>query len=173
LKTLGSEIRREQQGDPKEIATIDRDAFGRSNEADLVNLRRASEYYLPQLSLVAVTDKMVVGYALFTSADLVGEDTRRVLSFALLAVSPRHQNQGIGSALVKAGLEIAEEMGEPLTIVLGEPEYYSRFGFVTAAAYGIKCPFPASEEAFQVKLFPHYQTSYIGTVVYPPAFDLV
>lgn len=163
-------IRCENVSDYQAIAEVNAQAFEQENEARLVKQIRHSDRYIPELSLVAELDGAVVGHILFSYIDLVGEETLQVLSLAPLAVRPQLQRQGIGSALVRAGLAMADGMGEALVIVLGHPQFYCRFGFQPSVCYGIKSPFPVPKDAFMVKLILHYQDRYRGKVVYPPAF---
>jgi putative acetyltransferase len=99
----------------------------------------------------------------------------RIASLAPLAVAPDRQKQGIGSALVRESLAIADERGEPLVVLQGAPAYYSRFGFEPASAFGIQMDLPswAPPEAAQVCRLVHYDASIRGRVVNPPAFDVV
>lgn len=125
------------------------------------------------MSLVAEVENFVVGHILFSYIDLVDEETLQVLGLAPLAVSPQFQRQGIGSALIKAGLEIAEAKEESIVIVLGHPHFYTRFGFQPSVVYEIESPFPVPEEFFMVKPLQNYQKQYKGKVIYPATFDEV
>ncbi len=164
-------IRPETLTDYPAIAQVNTLAFGQNNEAKLVERIRHSHRYIPELSLVAEIEGMVVGHILFSYIELAKEQTLQVLGLAPLAIRPEFQKQGIGSALIKAGLEIAETKKEAIVIVLGHPEFYTRFGFQTSVLYGIESPFPVPEEFFMVKPLQSYQERYQGKVVYPPAFD--
>ncbi|MDZ8185801.1 MAG: N-acetyltransferase [Nostoc sp. ChiSLP02] len=166
-------IRCENLLDYPAISQVNTLAFGQDNEAKLVERIRSSECYIPELSLVAEVEGIVVGHILFSYIDLANEQTLQVLGLAPLAVHPQFQKQGIGSALTKAGLEIAKANQEALVIVLGHPEFYARFGFQTSVIYGIESPFPVPEEFFMVKPLQSYQENYKGKVIYPPAFDEV
>ncbi|MUL37763.1 GNAT family N-acetyltransferase [Gloeocapsopsis dulcis] len=166
-------IRCENLLDASAIYNIHTQAFERENEAQLVKSIRHSERYIPQLSLVAEVDNTVVGHILFSYIDLVGEETLRILGLAPLAVVPQFQGEGIGSALIRIGLETADTMGESLVIVLGHPQFYSRFGFQPSVNYDIESPFPVPEDVFMVKPLANYQEKYQGKVVYPPAFQEV
>ena len=97
----------EQPEDYSAITDVNRLAFGQEDEAQLVARIRASDRYIPELALVAETDKIIVGHIPFIYIDLVGEETCQVLSFAPVCGLPKYQRQGIGSQLVKAGLEVA------------------------------------------------------------------
>jgi putative acetyltransferase len=67
-----------------------------------------------------------------------------------MLVRPEFQNQGIGSELVRRGLEACRRLGHRVVIVVGHPEYYPRFGFSPARAKGLELPFPAPDDAFLV-----------------------
>ena len=164
-------IRCETQSDYQAIAEVNLQAFGQENEARLVEAIRNSSRYIPELSLVADLNGVVVGHVLWSYIDLVGEETFQVLGLAPLAVLPQMQRQGIGSALVRAGLARAEAMGEAIAIVLGHSHFYSRFGFVPSVGYGIEASFQVPEDAFMVKPLKHNHDRYRGKVVYPPAFQ--
>ena len=148
-------------------------AFGRPNEARLVELIRASEHCVPELALVAEQEGAVVGHVMFSYVTLRGAQEYRVLSLAPAAVAPAWQRRGVGSAVIREGLQRAEARGEPLVIVEGHPAYYPRFGFERARPHGIEPPSPdIPDAAFMVSLLPNYDRRYRGQVVYPPAFDV-
>lgn len=167
------QVRPENPSDYPMITQINEQAFGRPNEARLIELIRDSQHYIPELALVADYQETIVGYILFSWIDLVGEKTYPVLGLAPLAVQPGFQKQGIGSQLVQAGLNQAETRGEAVVIVLGEPQFYSKFGFQPSINYQIQSPFPVPNQYFQVKPLKNYQKFYQGTVVYPPFFSQV
>jgi putative acetyltransferase len=83
-------------------------------------------------------DDTIVGHVLFTPV-VVESAGRRVLGMGLapIAVLPDRQRQGIGSQLVRRGLDILLERGCPFVVVVGHPEYYPRFGFERASARGL------------------------------------
>ena len=153
------------------------DAFGSAVEADLVEAIRASPEYRPALSLVATLDDEVVGHVMLSGARLRhGESTRPILMLSPLAVAPSHQRHGVGSALVRAAVALADEDGEPMVVLEGNPGYYGRLGFEPAVARGITLPLPdwAPPEAAQVMTLGAYDAAdptLHGTVEYPAAFD--
>lgn len=168
-------IRPEQPGDFDAIRQVVVAAFGSAAEGDLVDNIRASEHYIPQLSLVAEVDGEVVGHVMISGVHLVdGEHRRAAHSMAPVSVAPHAQRQGIGSALVRAALADADRMGIPLVLLEGSPRYYGRLGFEHSVQYGIHYDLPdwASAEAAQVYRLTSYDPSLTGHVEYPPAFDV-
>lgn len=139
-------IRLEIPPDAPAIRAVNEAAFGRPAEADLVT--RLWEAGRVCLSLVADIDGEIAGHILFSDVSVDGTDDARMVGLAPMAVLPGRQNQGIGSALVRRGLEDCREFGYRGIIVLGHPAYYPRFGFVPASRFGISCEFDAPDEAF-------------------------
>lgn len=136
---------------PVDAAGIDallRHAFGRDDEADLVQQLR--EDGLLTLGIVATDEEGgVVGYAAFSPVDVAGED-RQWVGLAPLAVEESLRRQGLAEKLVYEGLDALNEFGYAAVVVLGEPAYYGRFGFKTAAQFDLNCRWPGTEAAFQV-----------------------
>lgn len=167
-------IRPEKPQDFGAIDDVVTAAFGQPDEARLVRLLRDSDAYVPELTLVAEEHGEIVGHIMLSYAELTGGGPRRVLSLAPLAVRPGRQRDGIGIALTQKALELAEERGEPLVIVLGHPAYYPRFGFEPARQHGIEPPDPNfSDEAFMLVRLRAYDPNIRGTISYPAAFDQV
>jgi putative acetyltransferase len=163
-------IRPETPEDFDEIDVLVEAAFGQPDEAALVRRLRASDYYVPELTLVA-EDETLVGHVMLSYVDLEGS-SRRILSLAPLSVRPDRQNQGIGTALTHAVLDAADDRRAPIAVVLGHPTYYPRFGFESARALGIDPQDPAlPNEVWMAKRLAAYDPSLRGRVVYPPAFD--
>lgn len=151
-------------------------AFGSPAEAELVRRIRASGNYLPAASLVAAADEdRVIGHVMISYVGLRCPDGSlgRVASLSPLAVHPDHQRSGVGSALVHAAVAVADELGEPLVVLEGSPDYYGRLGFEYSVPLGIAIHLPdwAPAEAAQVRRLTNYDPSFTGTVEYPPAFD--
>jgi putative acetyltransferase len=144
--------------------------LGRSDEADLVDGLHADGAVL--LSLVAEVNNAILGHILF-SRMTVETVTELVSAVALapLAVLPDQQSRGIGSQLVRAGLDQLRDRGERIVTVLGHENYYPRFGFSSENARGLESPFPP--EAFMaLELSAGALAGVHGTVRYPPAFGL-
>lgn len=167
-------IRREATDDAAAIADVVAAAFGSAAEARLVEMIRASAEYVPVLALVAEREGEIVGHVMVSHARLEsGGDDRRIAMLSPLAVAPDRQRQGIGSALVRAAVALADERGEPLVVLEGSPSYYGQLGFEPSAQYGIELPLPswAPPEAGQMMRLASYDPTLTGRVVYPAAFD--
>ena len=166
-------IRPEHPDDHASIEEVNRLAFGQDDEARLVAKLRLADGFDPALSLVAVRDGKVVGHILFSPIRI---DTDRgdvpALALAPMAVLPDLQRRGIGSDLVRVGLEACRRAGHVIVVVLGHAEYYPRFGFTPASGFGIRPPFPVPDEAFMASaLAPDGLEGVGGVVRYPPPFD--
>src|SRR5687767_1467058 len=121
-------IRSESPSDIPAIHEVVRAAFGQDDEAVLVDALRDGGYL--RVSLVAELDDKIVGHVLFSELPIVTESgVVPALSIAPLAVVPELQKRGIGSELMRRGLDACREAGHRIVVVLGHPEYYPRFGF--------------------------------------------
>lgn len=123
-------------------------AFGRSSEGALVDALRG----VPDaISLVATIEARIVGHILFTPVQVEGLEPRvPAVGLAPMAVLPEYQRQGIGSQLVRAGLDACRSHGHGLVVVVGHPAFYPRFGFVRASTTGLEYEHAVRPEAFMV-----------------------
>ncbi|MCO5170048.1 MAG: N-acetyltransferase [Planctomycetes bacterium] len=143
-------------------------AFGRPEEGRLVDTLRGAAR--PFVSLVACDGDDVVGHALFTPVTVGGAWT--ALALGPMAVVPARQRDGVGSALVRAGLDACRALGHEVVFVLGHPDYYPRFGFVPARPKGLTCKWPVPDDVFLVaELTPGALGGRVGRVEYHLAFD--
>lgn len=166
------DIRPETADDREAVRRIHEAAFATPAEADLVEALRESGASVPELCLVAAEGAEVVGHICFSRARL-GADGPEILALAPMAVEPGRQRRGIGSELVREALDRAEATEYPLVVVLGHPDYYPRFGFDPASAYGVACPYDGvPPEAWMAYTLPAYRPGTRGTVAYAEAFTL-
>jgi putative acetyltransferase len=165
-------IRAEATGDATAIRRVHELAFGQPDEARLVDALRGSEAWLPEFSLVAEEGEEVVGHVLLSRIWLTGPaGSSPAVALAPVAVLPRRQRQGIGAALVRAAIDTAQRRGERLIVVLGDPEYYGRFGFRAARSHGVTGPYDVPDPVFAVLPLAAYDPSRDrGRVDYPAAF---
>jgi putative acetyltransferase len=170
----GVVVRPERAADFDAIGEVVRRAFGSEVEERLVVDIRASDYYIPELALVATIGERVVGHVMVSYTDLDTEGGRaRIPMLSPLAVHPDRQGEGIGGRLVRDVIERTDARGEPLIVLEGSPLYYPRFGFRYSVPEGIVIHLPdwAPPEAAMMIPLAAYRPDLRGTVVYPPAFD--
>jgi putative acetyltransferase len=128
-------IREEAPADIAGIRAVVEAAFSRPDEADLVARLRAEGGSIT--SLVAADEDSIVGHVMLSKMAA----PFRALGLAPVSVAPHRQRTGIGSALIRSGLEKAAAGGWESVFVLGEPAYYARFGFSAALASGFASPY--------------------------------
>jgi putative acetyltransferase len=143
-------IRQEKPEDIDDIHALNELAFGQHQEANIIDKLRINCDNL--LSLVAIENEKVVGHILFSPVEIEGQHgIIRGMGLAPMAVLPEMQRKGIGTQLVKSGIDNLRKLQCPFVIVLGHPEYYPRFGFERASLYGIKCQWESiPDDAFMI-----------------------
>jgi putative acetyltransferase len=164
------EIRFEKPDDFSAVRTVNVAAFERESEADLVDRLRG---VAPTLSVVAVESYRIVGHVFYSPVEIEGEcdNSLFILGLAPMAVLPERQRQGIGSLLIQHSLEECARLGCKAVVVLGYPEYYSKFGFVPAKEKGLRCEYTVPDEVFMVlELESGALQGCSGIVKYRPEF---
>jgi putative acetyltransferase len=162
------DVRAEATSDRSAVRAVQLAAFGRAEVPNLVDDLRELE----GLSLVVEDKGEVVGHVMFSQSLL--DAPKRLLPVQVLSpigVLPARQKQGIGTMLIRRGVELLSERGEPLVFLEGDPAYYSRFGFEPGADHGFRKPSLRIPDArFQVLRLPAYEPWMTGTLVYAEAF---
>ena len=161
-------IRLERSDDVAAIGAVNRAAFAGDAEARLVDALREAGHV--RLSLVAEDAGRVIGHILFSEMwiDAAG-GALDALALAPMAVVPERQRQGVGTALVRRGLEHCADAGHRIVLVVGHPAYYPRFGFSRESARRLDSPYQG--DAFMaLELAPGALAGVSGTVRSPPPF---
>jgi putative acetyltransferase len=175
-KTHPMRVRREQAGDVAAVRQVVAAAFAKPEtagavpiEVTLLDALRDDKGWLPTLSLIALdpAGDGVVGHVVCTRGTVDGHPA---LGLGPLAVRPDRQRGGVGKALMHAVLGAADALDEPLVVLLGDPDYYGRYGFEPSTAYGIVAPDPAWGRYFQVRTLSAYRPM-AGTFAYAAPFD--
>ncbi|HTM54379.1 MAG TPA: N-acetyltransferase [Pirellulales bacterium] len=162
------ETRLERPYDAAAIYEVVAAAFGRIDEARLVDKLRSNGF--ARVSAVAVAHGKIVAHVLFSELRIEGPQSERsALALAPLAVLPKFQNLGIGSALARFGLEECRRARHRLVFVLGHADYYPRFGFSAERARGFECEY-AGDHFMALELAPGVLEGARGRIVYPAPF---
>ncbi|MBM7832296.1 putative N-acetyltransferase YhbS [Agromyces cerinus] len=127
-----------------------------------------SDALIPKLALVAEVDGEVVGYCISTRASIGDAEA---LGLGPIGVLPGHQGRGIGAALIAETVRVAESHDEGAIVLLGDPAYYGRFGFVPGAELGILAPDPAWGEYFQAIHLAAATDAHCGRFRYARPFE--
>jgi putative acetyltransferase len=163
-------IRPETPEDAAAIRHVNEEAFGQKEEAEIIEKLRSRG--MLTISLVAVQDSEIVGHIAFSPVTVESEHSSfEAIALAPMSVLPACQRKGIGSQLVRAGLEECRRLGHEIAVVLGHPNYYPRFGFIPAKPKGIDCEFQVPDEAWMIlELKEGALAGRRGTVRFQPEF---
>ncbi|MEC0267131.1 N-acetyltransferase [Paenibacillus anseongense] len=167
-------IRTEGIQDHEAVYQLNVEAFGhREEEAQLVERIRASEGFIPELSIVAEMDHQLAGHILLSKASVVDEDKEHeVIVLAPIAVKPDFQKQGVGAQLIQEGIRKTKELGYGAIFLIGHASYYPKFGFVPARTYGFELKqFEVPDEVFMVcEITEGFLKDWSGELRYPDSF---
>lgn len=161
-------IRDERTGDELNIERVVREAFAGDAEARLVAALRIAGRL--SLSLVAENAGELVGHVAFSPVDLAGAPVGWGL--APVAVRPALQRRSIGSRLIRAGIDRAARAGAPFLVVLGDPLYYSRFGFQPARSWRLRDEYGGGDAFQAIVSKPNCLPVEGGLVRYSPEFAI-
>jgi putative acetyltransferase len=185
-------VRPELPADREGVLEVNRAAFGSDAEGRLVDALRAAGHV--RLSLVAeelsegVSPRFasqaapmgdrplpgrIVGHVLFSALEIVDPaGTLPALALGPMAVAPARQRSGIGTQLIRRGLDDCRAAGHRIAIVVGHPEYYPRFGFSADLARPLASPY-AGDAWMALELTPGALAGVTGTVRYPAEWSAV
>ncbi|SKC42733.1 GNAT family N-acetyltransferase [Maledivibacter halophilus] len=171
-------IRKEKSQDYPKVREVIKSAFSREgkdlvfNEWVLVEKIRESEYYINDLSLVAEAEGEILGHIMFTPMKIEGDSIPfDSLALAPVAVHKDFQKRGIGKHLVRAGIENAKNLGFKSIIVMGDPEYYTKFGFEKASKWKIGTTNDFNDNClFALELVEKGLVGVSGIIEYCPPF---
>lgn len=139
-------IRKEEETDVLYIRHVHIQAFNGPDEALIVEALRNN--HCLEISLVCEINNKIVGHIayspLYHKNEIIG------LGLAPVAVLPEYQKKGIGAALIKKGNEVALKKGHKKVFVLGDPKYYSKFGFKLAKKYNYSSKFDPEGKYFMI-----------------------
>lgn len=173
-QNLDIHLRQERQEYFQQIRELVREAFSHAEHSDgdehnLIERIRLSSDYIPELSLVAVSGGIICGHIMFSKI-YVGQS--EAIALAPLSVRPGWQRNGIGKLLVTSAQGLAGKMGYSCSVVLGDPDYYSKFGYEKASNYGIIAPFDVPDDFYMVCELDKNCEIPKGNVKYSVAFGL-
>jgi putative acetyltransferase len=163
------DVRFEGPPDADAVRKVNDQAFGSPVEGRIVDRLRSAP---GAISLVATKDDVVVGHILFTPVGLEPPAVFRLAGLGPMSVLPEHQRGGVGSQLIRAGLEACRQHGYAAVVVVGHPEYYPRFGFEPAHTRGLTLrDFDVPADVFMVvELDPEVRARLTGAVRYSSEF---
>ncbi len=167
-------VRRERLADLPPVRAVQAAAFDRGAgepvEVRLLDELRESGDWVPELSWLAEIDERIVGHVVCTRGH-VGEVG--CVGLGPLGVVPDCQRAGVGTALMYAVIGAADALGEPLIALLGDPAYYSRFGFAPSTSLGVHAPDANWGEHFQILQLTAWTEQITGTFRYSAPFNTI
>lgn len=151
------ELRREQPADYSETENVTREAFWNHyspacSEHYLLHVMRDCPAFVPELDIVAVCDGKIVGNIVYMKSVIRADNgnSYEVLSLGPISVLPEYQRKGIGGRMIEYTRDIARRMGFAAILLCGDPDYYSRQGFLSAETFGIRTEDDMYADALQV-----------------------
>ena len=146
--------------------------FSTGKEWQLVEAIRSSNGYIPELALVAELKGEIIGHIMVSEVAIDGKSSMiPALILSPVSVLPQFQRKGIGQVLCRKAVEEASKMDYPVMIVIGDPNYYSRFGFQPAVPEGVYLPFGFEEEyLLMIPLKTGVLEKVSGAIQFPPWF---
>jgi putative acetyltransferase len=156
----------EESQDIEPVRQVLRAAFPTDAESRLVDALRLNGKAL--VSLVAVDKGEVLGHVLFSPVSTAPPNEAPGVGLGPVAVRPDCQRVGIGTTLIRHGLELCRQLEYGYCVVLGDPRYYARFGFEKASRFGMRNEYGVDDEFMLLPLSDYHL--HPGLVQYAPEF---
>jgi predicted N-acetyltransferase YhbS len=127
-----------------EIHELIRIAFQTANHADgdehkYADKLRKSNNYIPELALTIKDNSEIVGHIMLTKTYIDHQSKKfEALLLSPICIKLKYRNQGLASKLIRHSLQKAKEYGYKAVFLVGEPDYYKRFGFRPIKDFGIE-----------------------------------
>jgi predicted N-acetyltransferase YhbS len=138
-------LRNERASDYRSVEEVTREAFWNHhvpgcNEHYLLHIMRDSSAFIKELDFVAELDGKIAANIVYAKSKIIGDSGEHyeVITFGPVSVLPEYQGKGIGGKLIKHTTELAKALGYRAVLIYGDPEYYSKFGFVEAERFDIR-----------------------------------
>ncbi len=164
-------IRQAKKSDYSMIYNLIKTAFETAehkdgNEQDFAVSLRDSQNYIPELDLVAECDGQLIGHIMLTKTYVIKPDSSKydTLMVAPLSVLLECRSMGIGSKLMKEGLSVAGTLGYGTAFLLGDPNYYQRFGYKPSYLFGINHESFPAEYLMVKEIFPNTLAGITGMI---------
>ena len=142
---MNIELRLEQPEDYRKTEEIMRESFWNyyapgCYEHYLLHIMRNSPSFVKELDFVAVRENKIIGSVVCLKSFIAADNGNKyeVLSMGPIAVLPKYQRMGVGKALIAHTRSVAAEMGYRAILLCGDPDYYSKAGFVAAEQFNIR-----------------------------------
>ncbi len=162
-------VRPEEPRDRDSIHAVVAASFPTDAEARLVDALRRGGHLT--VSMVAIDDDRVVGHVAFSPVR--AESGATGVGLGPVAVLKSHRRRGIGAALIEAGLDACRSLNAGWAVVLGDPAYYGRFGFVAASRFGLHDEYGGGDAFQALELRTGAMPHGAGLVRYAPEFRMV
>jgi putative acetyltransferase len=158
-------VRSAEPGDAAAIRDVTRQAFGRAEEADIIDRLETAGDAISQI--VAESEGRIIGHVMFYLVGVRGK--LAAAGLGPMSVDPSFQRKGVGGRMAYVGLKHLQDSGVPIVFVLGHPDYYPRLGFSEAAAEAFEAPWKGSH--FMANRLRHGPPM-SGSLIFPKAFGV-
>jgi predicted N-acetyltransferase YhbS len=166
-------IKRIKKQDFQEVDMLLKISFEKDYAVNMLHKLIETELLIPELTRIARINNQIIGVVVAAEAEITkGKTTHKTVSLAMIAVIEAYRSLGIGGELIQNLFDKARKLDHQSIVVMGDEEYYPRFGFLASTEFNINCPFDVPKENFMVKeLFPDALSKVSGKVKYHPLFN--